>query len=64
MLLSSDKRRGRPCKDVKKCRDVKVRLDEDELTKLDILCLKGNRNRSEAIREAIKIHYNLTNFGG
>lgn len=46
---------GRPKADNPKCNDVKVRVDNHTLEKLDEYCKKHGVTRAEAIREGINL---------
>lgn len=48
-------RTGRPKVDNPKNNDVKVRLDDETVRRLDCYCAKQNITRAEAIRKGIHI---------
>lgn len=48
-------RTGRPKVENPKTNDLKVRIDDDTMKKLDSYCLENNITRAEAIRRGIHL---------
>ena len=48
-------RTGRPKVENPKTNDLKVRIDDDTMKKLDLYCLENNITRAEAIRRGIHL---------
>ena len=48
-------RTGRPKAENPKSNDLKVRIDDDTMKKLDIYCLENKITRAEAIRRGIHL---------
>ena len=52
-------KRGRPKKDVSKTREFKLRLTDDEVKELEYVAYSSDISKSEVIRKALKMLYNL-----
>lgn len=48
-------RTGRPKVENPKTNDLKVRIDDETMKKLDLYCLENNITRAEAIRRGIHL---------
>lgn len=53
-------KRGRPAKNETKNNRIAVRLDDADYTKLTILAEKTDIDKSEIMRRALKMYYNLS----
>lgn len=59
--MEEKRKRGRPRKeDNGKNNYLKVRLSDEELDRINYICDKTGLSKSDAIRESIRIKYNLT----
>ena len=56
----SEKKRGRPAKDVAKWCIVKTRIDEDEYAMIDKLRAATGMTTSKILRAAIRLYYHMT----
>lgn len=52
-------KRGRPKKDVSKTREFKLRLTDDEVKELEYVAYSSDISKSEVVRKALKMLYNL-----
>lgn len=60
MIIS--KRRGRPKSENTKKYVCRVRLDESDMVKLDYIRDKFGESHTEALREGLRMRYNLALF--
>ena len=54
------RKRGRPAKNETKSNRIAVRLDDADYAKLTILAEKTDIDKSEIMRRALKMYYNLS----
>lgn len=59
IVINIIRKRGRPSKPDGKNKDFKIRMTEEELEHLNYLSEKSGKNKSEIIREGLKMYYNL-----
>lgn len=55
---TSNTKRGRPKLEIKKDKSIRIRVDDDFLFRLDMLCKLNSLSRSEMIRQLVneKMH--------
>lgn len=56
------KKRGRPRKQKTKSHQYRLRMDDEDSKLLDYLSMQTGKNKSDIIREAIKMYGNLVKF--
>ena len=52
-------KRGRPKKDVSKTREFKLRFTDNEVKELEYVAYSSDISKSEVVRKALKMLYNL-----
>ena len=55
----SENKRGRPVKETARRRIINIRLTEEEYDMLDKISFKTGLNKSNIIRAAVRVYYNL-----
>lgn len=56
----TEKKRGRPAKEIAKNHILKVRIDEDEYAMLDKIRSATGMTTSKIVRAAIRLYYHMT----
>lgn len=57
-----EKRRGRPKSEGTKQKRIDIRLTENEYSMLEFVCDEIGITKTEAVREALRIYYNLKKY--
>ena len=62
--METKRKRGRPRKDIRRNKQINVRVTDETLYRLNQSCYLNEKNKTEVIEEALRMYYNLAKFNG